>query len=61
MTANNNTSDADRVYNLVLDLKRIRQEKKQAMRIFKEEQNRVEAEIEEIINRASGGQEETED
>ncbi|RTL07624.1 hypothetical protein EKK58_00185 [Candidatus Dependentiae bacterium] len=43
--------DAERVYNLTLDLKRAKREKKEAVRMHNEEIRRVQAEIDEIINR----------
>lgn len=43
--------DAERVYNLTLDLKRAKSEKKEAVRMHNEEIRRVQAEIDEIINR----------
>ena len=43
--------DAERVYNLVLDLKRAKQEKNTAVAMHNEEIARVQAEIDEIINR----------
>lgn len=43
--------DAERVYRLVLDLKRAKQEKKVATRMLGEEVKRIQAEIDEIINR----------
>ena len=43
--------DAERVYNLTLDLKRVKREKKEAMRMHGEEIRRVQSEIDEIINR----------
>ena len=43
--------DAARVYNLTLDLKRAKQEKKVASRMHGEEIRRIQAEIDEIINR----------
>ena len=45
------TRDAGRVYNLTLDLKRAKQEKRAAMRMHNEETRRIQAEIDEIINR----------
>ncbi len=43
--------DAERIYNLTLDLKRAKQEKKAANRMHNEEIKRVQAEIDEIISR----------
>lgn len=45
------TRDAERVYNLTLDLKRAKAEKREAVRMHNEEIRRVQAEIDEIINR----------
>ena len=43
--------DAERVYNLTLDLKRAKREKKEAVRMHNEEIRRIQTEIDEIINR----------
>lgn len=43
--------DAERVYNLTLDLKRAKREKKEAVRMHNEDIRRIQAEIDEIINR----------
>ena len=43
--------DADRVYNLTLDLKRAKSEKKEAVRMHNEDIGRIQAEIDEILSR----------
>lgn len=43
--------DAERVYNLNLDLKRAKSEKREAVRMHNEEIRRVQGEIDEILNR----------
>lgn len=43
--------DAQRVYNLTLELKEAKNTKKQAVRMHNEEIKRIQAEIDEILNR----------
>lgn len=45
------TRDAERVYNLTIELKEAKAQKKQAIRMHNEELRRIQAEIDEILNR----------